>query len=165
MAKKLKLTLETTMTFEEGVEEFLLNCESRNLRSGTMRHYQDSIKQIYKIVPKETLINEIDEDTWDTYKITLRKKATLNDMSIYTYGRDFKTILRFFIKEGWLPEMELLLPKTDKAPTETYTEAELYKLLKKPNLKKCGFTEYKCWVIVNFLLSTGVRQNSLFRCT
>ena len=34
-------------------------------------------------------------------------------------------------------------------------------LLKKPNLKKCGFTEYKCWVMVNFLLSTGVRQNSL----
>ena len=74
MTKKLKLTMETTMTFEEGVEEFLLNCEARNLRPGTMRHYQDSIKQIYKIVPKETLINEIDEDTWDTYKITLRKK-------------------------------------------------------------------------------------------
>lgn len=153
--------METNMTFEEGVEEFILGCEARNLRPATIRHYQDSIRQIYKVIPKETPINEIDEDTWDTYKITLRKRATLNDMSIYTYGRDFKTILRFFMKQGWLPEMELQLPKTDKAPTETYTEAELYKLLKKPNLKKCSFTEYKCWVIVNFLLSTGIRQNSL----
>lgn len=57
--------------------------------------------------------------------------------------------------------MELPLPKADKSLTETYTDEELYELLKKPNLKKCSFTEYKCWVIVNFLLSTGMRQNSL----
>lgn len=50
------------MTLEEGVGEFLLSCEARNLRTGTIRHYQDSIKQIYKIVPKETLINEIDDN-------------------------------------------------------------------------------------------------------
>jgi integrase/recombinase XerD len=161
MAKKLRLTMKTAMTFEEGVEEFYLDCEARNLRSGTIKHYKDSVRQIYKVVPPTTPINEIDEDTWDMYKVTLRQKAVLNDMSIYTYGRDFKTILRFFMRKGWLPEMELALPKADKAPTETYTEDELRVLLKKPNLKKCGFTEYKCWVMVNFLLSTGVRQNSL----
>ena len=82
-------------------------------------------------------------------------------MSIYSYGRDFKTILRFFMKKEWIPKMELSLPKADKSPTETYTDSELHFLLKKPNLKKCSFTEYKCWVITNFLLSTGIRQNSL----
>ena len=65
------------------------------------------------------------------------------------------------MKKEWIPQMELSLPKADKAPTETYTNEELKKLLKKPDVKKCGFTEYKCWVMVNFLLSTGVRQNSL----
>lgn len=161
MSKKLRLTMKTAMTLEEGITEFYLNCEARNLRAGTIKHYRDSVKQIYKVVPPETPIHTIDEDTWDTYKITLREKAYLRDTSIYTYGRDFKTILRFFMKEGWLPQMELSLPKADKAPTETYTDEELMMLLKKPNLKKCGFTEYKCWVMVNFLLSTGVRQNSL----
>ena len=161
MSKKLRLTMKTAMTLEEGITEFYLNCEARNLRAGTIKHYRDSVKQIYKVVPPETPIHTIDEDTWDTYKITLREKAYLRDTSIYTYGRDFKTILRFFMKEGWLPQMELSLPKADKAPTETYTDEELMMLLKKPNLKKCGFTEYKCWAMVNFLLSTGVRQNSL----
>ena len=66
MAKKLRLTMDTNMTFEEGVEEFILSCEARNLRPATIRHYQDSIRQIYKVIPKETPINEIDEDTWDT---------------------------------------------------------------------------------------------------
>lgn len=161
MARKLTMKVRTRMTLAEGVEEFMLNCEARNLRPGTIKHYKDSVKQIYKVVPPDTLLDDIDEDTWDTYKITLRKKVVLNDMSIYTYGRDFKTILRFFMKKEWIPQMELSLPKADKAPTETYTNEELKKLLKKPDVKKCGFTEYKCWVMVNFLLSTGVRQNSL----
>lgn len=42
-------------------------------------------------------------------------------MSIYSYGRDFKIILRFFMKKEWIPKMELSLPKADKSPTETYT--------------------------------------------
>ena len=51
--------------------------------------------------------------------------------------------------------------KVDKSHIETYTDEELKLLLKKPNLKKCSFTEYQCWVITNFLFSTGVRQRSL----
>ena len=161
MVKRITMKIETKKTFAEGAEEFLLNCLARNLREGTIKHYKDSLRQIYKIIAPETPIEEIDEDTWDYYKISLREKAVLNDTSIYTYGRDLKTILRFFMKEGWLQTFELQLPKADKAPTETYTEEELMKLLKKPNLKKCSFTEYKSWVIVNFLLAAGIRQNSL----
>ncbi len=161
MAKKLRISMQTAMTFEEGIEEFLLNCEARNLRQGTMKHYRDSIKQLYRYIPPDTAISEIDEDTWDSFRIAMRGRGDLNDMSMFTYGRDMKTILHFFMKQGWMPHLDLPLPKTDKAPTETYTNEELRKLLAKPNLKKCGFTEYKCWVIINFLLSTGVRQNSL----
>ena len=161
MAKKLRISMQTAMTFKEGIEEFLLNCEARNLRQGTMKHYRDSIKQLYRYIPPDMPISEIDEDTWDSFRIAMKGREELNDMTMFTYGRDMKTILRFFMKQGWLPLLDLPLPKADKAPTETYTNEELRKLLVKPNLRKCGFTEYKCWVIVNFLLSTGVRQNSL----
>ena len=161
MTRRLTMHIENKMTLADGIAEFMLNCEARNLRPGTIRHYSDSVKQIYKYVPPDTLLENICEDTWDAYKIALHKKANLNGVSIYTYGRDFKTILRFFMKQKWIPNMELSLPKADKSPTETYTNEELMKLLKKPNINKCSFTEYKCWVMVNFLLSTGVRQNSL----
>jgi hypothetical protein len=30
------------------------------------------------------------------------------------------------------------------------TEQELAKLLKKPNMHTCDFTEYRCWVMVNY---------------
>lgn len=37
----------------------------------------------------------------------------------------------------------------------------LIELLRKPNVKKCSFTEYQCWVMTNFLFCTAVRQRSL----
>lgn len=65
------------------------------------------------------------------------------------------------MKCGYVPHFEIPLPKADKAPIQTYTDEELRKLLKKPDVRKCIFSTYRSWVIVNFLLSTGVRQNSL----
>ena len=42
-----------------------------------------------------------------------------------------------------------------------YTDSELNLLLKKPNLKKCEFCEYRNWVITNYLLGTGNRLNTV----
>ena len=51
---KLKLyTLfkkETNLTFEEGCEEYLLYCKARNLRDGTIKHYKESMKSIYRFI-------------------------------------------------------------------------------------------------------------------
>ena len=51
--------------------------------------------------------------------------------------------------------------RVDKHNVETYSEEELRRLLKKPDMRKCSFSEYQCWVMTNFLFSTGVRQRSL----
>ncbi|MCG8541172.1 MAG: site-specific integrase [Clostridia bacterium] len=34
-------------------------------------------------------------------------------------------------------------------------------MIKEPNVKKCSFTDYRNWVMVNFLLGTGVRISTL----
>ena len=41
------------------------------------------------------------------------------------------------------------LYKAEEAVKETYMDAELKVLLKKPNTRKCVFSEYRNWVIVN----------------
>ena len=55
-SKKIKLCSHVQKTFQEGFEEYILDCKSRNLRDGTIRHYQEAIKQIYKRIPPETMI-------------------------------------------------------------------------------------------------------------
>lgn len=159
--KKMNMQVSNDVTFEQGVEQYLDNCRARNLREGTIRHYSQSVKQLYKHVPQDTLICNMDIHTFENLIIELRENPNINDVSLYTYARDFKTFLYFFMAREYIPTFKITLTKADKEPIEVYSDKELTKLLRKPNLKHCSFQEYKSWVIVNFLLSTGVRQHSL----
>ena len=159
--QKIKMAIANDITFSEGCDEYILDCKARNLRDGTLRHYTDSSKQIMKYIGADTRVADIDKETIEDFIIQLRENPLLNDMSLYTYARDFKTLMYFFMKKEYIPDFKIKIPKVDKQPIETYTDRELRVLLKKPNLKHCGFTEYKVWVMTNFLLSTGIRQNSL----
>lgn len=159
--KKIRMCFPNEKTFREGFEEYILDCKARNLRDGTINHYQESIKQIYKRITPDTLISSMCQQTMANFYISLRDDPNLNEVSMGTYVRDLKTLMRFFMKRKYLPRFEIPLPKASKTPIQTYTDDELKKLLKKPDVRKCIFSTYRSWVIVNFLLSTGVWQNSL----
>jgi integrase/recombinase XerD len=65
------------------------------------------------------------------------------------------------MNEGHIPYFRMKSIRVDKNNVETYSDAELIALLKKPNIKKCRFMEYQGWVVTNFLFATAVRQRSL----
>ena len=44
---------------------------------------------------------------------------------------------------------------------ETYSDLELSALLKKPDIRKATFAEYRDWVIINFLLNCGSRATTV----
>ena len=161
MSRKIKLIINNETSFKQGCDEYLLDCKARNLREGTIKHYKDSSKQIMKYIGGDTLIKDINKAVIDNFIVQLRDNPDLNDMSLFTYARDFKTLMYFFMKKEYIPYFKIKIPKADIQPIETYTDSELKILLKKPNLKHCDFTEYKIWVMTNFLLSTGIRQHSL----
>ena len=105
-------------------------------------------------------VSEIDEKSYKDYVVHLRKTLH-NDVSINSYLRDFITTMHFLMNEGYISPFKMQAIKVDKNHVETYTDDELKTLLAKPNIKKCSFTEYQCWVMTNFLFCTGVRQRSL----
>lgn len=148
------------LTLEEGCNKYLDNCRARNLREGTINHYKQSYTQFYKFFGKDMLISNIDESVYQKYVVFLRETLH-NDVSINAYLRDFITTMHFLMREGYLPHFRMQAIKVDRTNVETYSEEELFALLKKPNIKKCSFTEYQCWVMTNFLFSTAVRQRSL----
>lgn len=161
MKKLMKMTRATEKTFKDGCEDYLLDCKARNLREGTLKHYTDVMKQLYKYIPEDTSITDMNADTFRQFIIEMRERPDINSQSLNTYSRDLKTLMYFFMRQEYIQTVKLNVPKVDKTPIETYSDSELQRLLKKPNLKQCSFTEYKMWVITNFLLSTGVRQKSL----
>ena len=133
--RKIRMCVDVETTFAEGFGEYILDCKSRNLRDGTIRHYRESIKQIYKRVPADTLISDMDEYTVPEFIIALREDPNLNDVSMGTYARDLKTLMRFFMRCEYLPYFEIKIPKADTEAIETYTDTELKMLLKKPDTK------------------------------
>lgn len=149
-----------TITFEEGCNMYLDDCRQRNLRQGTINHYRQSYTQFYKYFNPQMPVTDITERTYKNYVLHLRETLH-NDVSINSYLRDLITTLHFLMKERYVEPFQMKAIKVDKSHIETYTDKELKTLLQKPNIKKCSFTEYQCWVMTNFLFSTGIRQRSL----
>jgi len=157
--KRIKMA-KNSITFEEGCNKYLDYCRQRNLREGTINHYKQSYKQFFKFFEADTPIERIDEEAYNNYVLYLKKNLH-NDVSINAYLRDYITTLHYLMNEGYLEPYKMTSIKVDKTNVITYSENELKILLKKPNVRKCSFTEYQCWVMSSFLFSTGVRQRSL----
>ncbi|MBE7052785.1 MAG: site-specific integrase [Ruminococcaceae bacterium] len=158
--KKLQMSKAETITFEQGCNMYLDNCRQRNLREGTINHYKQSYTQFYKHFNPQMPITNLTQDVYKQFIVHLRKTLH-NDVSINSYLRDLIATLHFLMNEGYLEHYKMQAIKVDKAHVETYTDEELKLLLKKPNIKKCSFSEYQSWVMTNFLFCTGVRQRSL----
>ena len=157
--KRIKMG-QQLLTFEEGCNLYIANCRQRNLRQGTINHYRQSYTQFYKYFNAEMPVADFTKAKFDDYVVYLTDTIE-NSISVNSYLRDLITTAHFWMNEGYIDRFKMQAIKVDKTPVETYTEAELIKLLKKPDLKKCSFAEYQSWVMTNFLFSTGVRQRSL----
>lgn len=158
--KRKQIILSTkSITFEEGFEEYINNCKLKNLRPATITHNINGYKAITKYIPADTPIELITKTTYDDMIIAMRN-TNIKDSTLYIYCADFRKFINYFIKQGYLKPFQIIMPKVDQQQKQGYTDEEVARLLKKPNLNKCSFTEYKIWVLENLLISTGLRLSS-----
>ena len=61
--KKMRMCFPREKTFVDGFAEYILDCKARNLREGTINHYRESLKQIYKRIPPDTPISSRNQQT------------------------------------------------------------------------------------------------------
>jgi integrase/recombinase XerD len=164
MARK-KIELKSTCEakrFDEGYDEFILNCKVRNLRPTTIKYYDDMVHIWYLFFTDyRKPINEITRDTIDKFILFIREKMNMNDVTINTVVRGIRSILYYFMKLGYMEEFKIPKLKEDREVIQTYSDDELKLLLKKPNIKECTYLEYRNYVIVNVFLATGMRARTL----
>ena len=109
---------------------------------------------------EESVDTIIEEDVED-YILYLKAKGTVSDTTINTNLRMVRAFLYWCMERRYMERFPIRLIRADDPIKEPYTEDELARLLKCPNLKECSFAEYRNWVIVNFLLGTGCRASTL----
>lgn len=103
----MRMCADNGKTFEEGFAEYILDCKARNLRDGTIAHYQSSIPQIYKRIPADSLISSMDAKTMPNFIIALRDDPNLNEMSTGLLYALLKNVLRSIL---WASKSNPLLP-------------------------------------------------------
>lgn len=145
------------ITVQEGFDRFIRIKKTKNLSPDTILYYETSFKFYKEFFDVSRPCSEITLDIYYDYIDYLQRTHNVNSVTMNTYLGGLRTIFYFFMDMGYTKKFKIELLKVEKTIKETYTEDELSLLLKKPNLKKCSFTEYRCWVMANYFLATGNR--------
>lgn len=85
-------------TFQEGVQEFILYCKSKNLRHATIKHYQNSVRVFEKFIPDDMKIKDITKKTVENFELYLKNNINENDVSMNTNVRSIRAVLYYFMK-------------------------------------------------------------------
>lgn len=161
---KRTMTLDTNdnVTLKNAFDEFLRIKQIHNIVPKTMRSYTSSFGYFVEFISENTPCNEITHDTVLGYVEFLRQtREGLSDISLNTYLSCLRVFLYFCMGQGYTKRFSISLIRAEKPLKEVYTDAELEKLLKKPNVKNSSFAEYRNWVLVCYLLGTGNRRKTV----
>lgn len=153
------MTKVSDMTYADLHEAYIKKCKVNNLSEYTINFYKVSLRTFGKFVDIDQLkANEIDRDLIDDYILHL-KETGVKDVTINTYTHGISPVIKYGMERGIIRKFSFKDIRTTEEIKETYTKQELEILLKKPSMH--SFSEYRNWVIINFLLGTGIRALEL----
>ena len=146
------------LSTEEAFKLFIASSSAKGLTEKTLSTYQQHFKAISRRTDVSADIGNFQQKQINEMIAQMRKEG-LSDNSINSYTRTLKTFFSWCNENGY-NSFNISLYKASEIVKETYTDEELLLLLKKPN-KNCSFTEYRNWVIVNFLINSGCRASTI----
>ena len=157
----LTLQHDVSITAREGFDRFIRIKKAKNLSAETIKHYQVDFKYFSEFFDVSQQCNKITRDTYYAFIEYLQTNKKANSTTINTYLGSLRTILYFFMEEGYMKRFAVKLLKKEKKIKATYTDDELNLVLKKPDVKKCSFAVYRNWVMTNYFLGTGNRLKTV----
>lgn len=154
----IEMKPKNTRALNEIYESFVFTKKVQGCSEATLRNYTDRLHNISKFLDIEMPLCNLTKRHLEEMIYQMRE-AGLAHNSIATYVRSFRTFLLWCNKEGLT---DVIIPQFKERDTvkDTCSDEELELLLKKPKAN-CDFCEYRCWVIVNFLMNCGCRAASV----
>ena len=164
MGKKatIKRVEEDNTTFEKVFEDFQFNNKARGLSENTIQFYNNNLIALRVFLEESGIedLSGVNKKDFNNFVLWLRDGYE-NTTTINTYLRAARTFFYFAMDEGYISEFRITLAQPQEKVKETYTEEEIKRLLQKPNLRTCSFQKYRNWVLVQYLLDTGNRLNTV----
>lgn len=149
---------QVSQTVEEAFDDFLNSKRANGLQEKTLLTYEQHFHAISKELNSTQYLEDLSKR--EIEEAINRLRARLSSNSVRSYTATLKSFLSWCAAED-LTEVSIKLYKAEETVKDTYSNAELQKLLKKPNTRSCGFAEYRNWVIINLLLNSGSRASTI----
>lgn len=143
---------------EETFDDFLNSKRASGLQEKTLLTYKQHFQAISKELDVEQPIEALSKREIEEAINRLRNRLSSN--SVRSYTATLKSFLSW-CAAGGICNTPIKLYKAEETVKDTYTNAELQKLLRKPDTRHCSFTEYRNWVIINLLLNSGSRASTI----
>lgn len=142
------------LTLNDVFPRFVAAKIAEGVSSKTEKTYNQHWKCISKHLDLNKSFDDLTQDDINNLVVSMRKSGLAHN-SISSYTRVLRTFLKWCRQQGYTT---VIMPPIKDRETikETYTDEELIILLQKPD-NDCDFTEYRNWVIINFLLNCGCR--------
>ena len=150
-----KIKLVVSATIEETFSDFIISRKTKGLAEKTLQSYQSQFQAVARHMDVKMDIAMLQKADLDAMIISMRD-ASLSPNSINSYTRTLKSFFSWCNEQG-ITRLNIPLYKAEETVKETYSDAELAALLKKLDIRKATFAEYRDWVIINFLLNCGSR--------
>lgn len=154
-----KIKLVVSATIEETFSDFIISKKTKGLAEKTLQSYQAQFQVVVRHLDVKMDIAMLQKADLDAMIISMRT-AHLSPNSINSYTRTLKSFFSWCNEQG-ITRLNIPLYKAEETVKETYSDLELSALLKKPDIRKATFAEYRDWVIINFLLNCGSRATTV----
>lgn len=157
--KTNKIVLNEVETVENVFQRFLRTKESYGVVSQTITAYLGHFNSASKHFDIKKNIGTLTKTDMENMIVSMRKSG-LSPNSIKSYTVTLRIFFSWCKQEGYsVPPLAKY--KGEDIIKDTYTDEELKILLKKPNVKKVRFPEYRTWVIINLLVNCGCRASTI----
>ncbi|MBE6785402.1 MAG: site-specific integrase [Ruminococcaceae bacterium] len=154
-----KIMLFSGAIIQETFDDFMLSRKTKGLADKTLESYQNQFKSVSKHLDISMSIFSLQKKELNEMIVSMREHG-LSSNTINCYTRMLKSFFSWCNKEG-ITDLNINLYKCEETIKETYTDKELEKLLRKPDMRKSDFGEYRNWVIINFLMNSGSRAATI----
>jgi len=155
----------TSMPFLEALETFINYKTAMNRSEHTINYYNERGVYFSDFLKSEKEVDTtsqiIYEHVTDYILYKRLKCSNISDNTINNHLRGIRAILYYFMEKGYTESFHIPLISVKQVPKAGYFNDELQKLIKKPNIKKCSFPQYRNWVITCHFLASANRSRTV----
>ena len=156
----------TEYTVKEAWLRFMVCQQNRGNSKATLDYYRRFYKKFVAYLNSITPDGVSGEDTpidWITNPVSqtafINSLGAVNQQTVNSYLRGYRALGNFAEEEGLIEGFKCPIKETVPAAKQVYTDKELKRLLKKPDIE--DFEEYRNFIIISLVLATGARSNTI----